>query len=320
MKLISGEIYMNKYVFWSISFIYSLIYVVTSPNASGDIPSVFGGSLGTWVWLGLFAYGITHLGKGRKNPSRNTVAFWVSTVLFGLLMFNNFQDKILESNLYSQEHVSNSNNISENLEDPADILVNYLEKHNALYALLMQKNPAFKTEMKQVVKGLNPNSPLLRKWNETHSLDVVDLEAIPSVMGLLEKEFSKYMRFASDQDIYDMYQTEYNHMVKNNCQVFPIPEEDRQETIRIKSKLVNNSINNPYKGEVMSEEEAAKAFKQIGAYYGKKGYGIGDLMIILEGGKNLSRTEQCRAVKQFYEAILSLPKATSGKLVRTISQ
>ena len=320
MGLISGGIYMNKYIFGSVSFIYSLIYVATSPNASRDIPSILGGSLGTWVWLGLLAYGITHLGKGRKNPSRNTVAFWVSTILFALLMFNNFQDKILESKLYDQEHASSSNNISKNMEDPADILVDYLENHNALYALLMQKNPSFKTEMKQVIKGISPNSPLLRKWNETHSFDVVDLEAIPSVMNLLEKEFSKYMRFASDQDIYDMYQTEYNHMVKNNCQVFPIPEADRQETIRVKSKLVKNSINNPYKGAVMSEEEAAKAFKQIGAYYGKKGYGIANLMIVLDGGKNLSRTEQCRAVKQFYEAILSLPKATSGKLVRTISQ
>lgn len=311
---------MNKYIFLSASFVYSLIYVIASPKLSNDIPSILGGSLGIWTWLGLFVYLLIHLGKGRKNPSKNTVAFWISTVLFGLLMFNNFQDKILESKLYSQEHVSNSDNLSKNLEDPADILVNYLEKHNELYALLMQKNPFFKTEMKQVVKGINQNSPVLRKWNETHSIDVTDLEAVPSLMGLLEKEFSKYMRLASDQDIYDMYRTEYDHMVKNNCQVFPIPEEDRQETIRVKSKLVNNSINNPYKGEVMSEEEAAKAFKQIGAYYGKKGYEIGDLMIILEGGKNLSRKEQCRAVKQFYEAILSLPKATSGRLVRTISQ
>lgn len=311
---------MNKYIFWSASFVYSLIYVIASPKLSNDIPSILGGSLGIWTWLGLFVYLLTHLGKGRKNPSRNTVAFWISTVLFGLLMFNNFQDKILESKLYSQEHVSNSDSISKNLEDPADILVNYLEKHNELYALLMQKNPSFKTEMKQVVKGISPNSPVLRKWNETHSIDVVDLEAIPSVMQLIEKEFSKYMRLASDQDIYDMYRTEYDHMVKNNCQVYPIPEEDRQETIRVKSKLVNNSVNNPYKGEVMSEEEVAKTFKQIGAYYGKKGYGIGDLMIILDGGKNLSRKEQCRAVKQFYEAILSLPKAASGKLVRTISQ
>lgn len=311
---------MNKYIFWSISYIYSLIYVVTSSDISKELPTILGGSIGSWIWLGLLVYSITHLGKGRKEPSRNTIAFWISTALFGLLMFNNFQSKIPERKIFPQEQISNLNDIPKNLEDPADILVEYLERNHALYALLMQKNPSFKAEMKQIIKDINPNSHVIRKWNESHSLDVTDLEAIPSVMELLDKEFSKYMRFASDQDIYDMYQTEYNHMVKNNCQVFPIPEEDRQETIRVKSKLVNNSINNPYKGKTMSEEDVAKAFKQIGAYYGKKGYGSEDLMKVFDNNKNLSKKDQCRVVKRFYEAILSLPKSTSAGIVRAISQ
>ena len=315
---------MPRYVFFILTILLSIVYsAILNKGLPTDIISIggfTGTAFGAFVWIGLFPYGITRIGKNKNIPKRNLIAFCISVFLFLSLAYYDIKIRPAEQQSISSFQNVQQGNVAKIPEDAADILAEYLETHNALYALLMQKNPSFRTEMKQVIKGINPNSPLLRKWNETHSFDVVDLEAIPSVMNLLEKEFSKYMRFASDQDIYDMYQTEYNHMVKNNCQVFPIPEADRQETIRVKSKLVNNSINNPYKGEVMSEEEAAKAFKQIGAYYGKKGYGIADLMIVLDGGKNLSRTEQCRAVKQFYEAILSLPKATSGKLVRTISQ
>lgn len=71
----------------------------------------------------------------------------------------------------------------------------------------------------------------------------------------------------------------------------------------------------------MSEEEVAKAFKQVGAYYAKKGYNSTNLMKFLQGDTtNLSKTEQCNVAKGFYEAILSLPKSTSAGVVRTISQ
>lgn len=209
---------MNKYVFWSVSFVYSFIYVLTLPNAPKGVPSVLGGSIGTWIWLGLFTHGLTHFGKGRKNPSRNTIAFWISTVLFGLLMFGNLHERMANETTYAVGRTQQINNIPQTTEDGVeDAAEAYLEKRNALIALLIHKNPSFKAELSRTLQeGIKRNPALYRKWQETHSFDIGDLEGMFSVMGSLEKEFAKYIQFASDEDIYNMYQTEYKHMVNNN--------------------------------------------------------------------------------------------------------
>ena len=77
-----------------------------------------------------------------------------------------------------------------------------------------------------------------------------------------EKVFSKYILFASSDDIYDMLQVEYKHMKKNECKGYRLPEEDRQETIQTKIKLIENSLKNPQKTKPMNEEEVKMSVKK----------------------------------------------------------
>lgn len=311
---------MSKFVFWVVSFVYSVIYVFTETSVPHGFAQVFGSIIGAWIWLGLLAYGVTHIGKGKNNSSRNTIAFIISTILFGMVLFANLSARKFANPTYSHDFTQLQSTTPQIAEDIATEAVEFLEKNNALYALLMQKNDSFKEQMKQTMKSISSNSALRRKWQETHSFDISDIENAPSLTALLENEFAKYTRTASDTDIYDMYKTEYAHMVKYNCKVYPLAEDDRQETIRVKSRLVNNSISKPYKGKIMSDNDLAQAFKQIGKYYAQKGNDPALLMRFLEGDRTLSKNQQCAAAKGFYEAILSLPKSTSAGVVRTLSK
>ena len=311
---------MNKYVFWSVSFVYSVVYFLFAYDAPKNLPTIVGGIFGGWFWLGLVSYVVTHFGKKRKDPSRNTIAFWVSTVLFGLAISGSSIFRTPDLPDYSHRNVQQRDNTFSMKADTGEDAVQYLRQTNALFALLIQKNTSFKTQLKQAMKSIRTNPTFVRKWNETHSFDTSDLESFPLLIEVLEKEFSKYMRFASDEDIYDMYQTEYAHLVKYNCKVFPLSEEDEKETIRVKIKLINNSANNPYKGKTISDVALEQAFKRVGFYYAQKGYEPEILMRFLEGDKTLSKAEQCLATKGFYESLLALPKATSAAVVRKISQ
>lgn len=312
---------MSKVVFWVASVIYAGIYCSVAYNGPKDAPSVLGAFLGGWLILGPFVYLITHLGKNRKNPSRNTIAFWIATIFFALSTYGACLNRTYSDPKYTQKQFQQPNRLPQMTDDIALSTVEYLEKTNELVALLIQKNPSFKSKMIGALKDIGNNPAIRRKWENAHAFDISDLESMSSLMAALESEFVKYLRSASDNDIYDMYKTEYAHMVKNNCQVFPLPEVDRQETIRVKSKLVNNSLKNPYKGKLLSDAELGQALKQIGYAYARKGYNSQNLMKFLEGNiSSLSKDEQCKVAKGFYEALLSLPKETCAGVVRRMPQ
>lgn len=312
---------MSKAIFWIASVIYAVIYCLVSYNGPKEPSHVFAGIFGAWLILGPFIYLITHLGKNRKNSSRNTIAFWIATIFFAISTHGAYLTKTYSDTKYVQKRVQQPSRLPQMTEDIASSAVEYLEKTNELVALLIQKNPSFKSKMLGALKDIGNNPAIRRKWENAHAFDISDLESMPSLMAALESEFVKYLRSASDNDIYDMYKTEYAHMVKNNCQVFPIPEIDRQETIRVKSKLVDNSLKNPYKGKLLSDAELGQALKQIGYAYARKGYNSQNLMKFLEGNmSSLSKDEQCKVAKGFYESLLSLPKETCAGVVRRTPQ
>ncbi len=312
---------MSKAVFWIASVIYAVIYCSVAYDGPKEPSHVIAGVFGIWLVLGPFIYLITHLGKNRKKPSRNTIAFWVTTVFFALSMHGACINRMPTTPTTPQGQGQASNRDPQMTDEIALAATEYLEKSNELAALLIKKDPSFKSRIIQAFKNVNNNPNAWRKWQETHSFDISDLEAFPSIMAVMEREFMKYVRLASDNDIYDMYKTEYEHMVKNNCQVFPMPEADRQETIRVKSKLVNNSLKNPYKGKLLTDTELGQALKQIGYAYARKGYNPQNLMKFLEGNmSSLSKDEQCKVAKGFYESLLSLPKETCAGVVRRTPQ
>lgn len=311
---------MNKYIFWCVSYLYSLIYTLITPYVK-NIATIIGGSIGTWFWLGLFSYLVTHLGKGKKNPSRNVYALIVSTIMFLILISRNIGVISQNQNTIPANNYTYSSSKGESLTDALMQGINNLEQNNALAALMIRNNPSLKNKFVNAMQtDLNKNPYLLQKWADTHSFNISDLESMPSLSAALEKELTKYIPYATDQDIYEMYEVEYKHLVKNKCQVFPIPEEDRQETIRVKSKLIENSLKNTHKGKTMSEDEITKTYEQITIQYYNSGYNVNNLMRMLEDDKTLSKEELCSAHIGFLKAMLSLPKEKCIIFARSVLQ
>ena len=328
---------MSKKLFWILSLTYSLISAKIELETSGIFyphwesiaGEYIGTALGMWIHCGVVPYCITHLGKGKDKPSRNIFALIIATFVFAVSAYHNLVVKPQYKQAYDKS-VEHSQIIKNSDSDDLDKWIKYeievLEKDNALIALLNKMDPSYRVEIHKAFDEDCKQYPvvcknLLERWKKgNHSLTLSDLDFAENMWKATEKVFSKYILFASSDDIYDMLQVEYKHMKKNECKGYRLPEEDRQETIQTKIKLIENSLKNPQKTKPMNEEEVKMSVKKILSYYIKKGYNVNNFIRFMQGDKTFSEKEYCTVSQEYFEAILSLPKDECARVMKSMTQ
>ena len=316
---------MSKKIFLILSLIYAVI-ITFLQNANNtffeyyEIGAIIGAIIGSWILIGLIPYFFTHLGKGRKSPSRDNFAILLSTILFAMITYRTVLD-IQYSHKQPNSYKATVSN--EDISSWINYCIEVFEKENALVAFLSQNNPSFRTKIYHALYTDWNNNPLrgkdlIKKWKGGNIM-LSDLDYLQATWIIIEKEFAKYMLFASDDDIYNMLKTEHKHISKNKCNT-KLSEKDNQETIQAKITLMKNSLKNRNKTKQLGEKELKQTFKQVANYYTKKGYNPNNLLRYLQHDKSLSENEKCIISMEYVDAILSLPKETCASLMRTIMQ
>lgn len=181
-----------------------------------------------------------------------------------------------------------------------------LKKNNELFRLLIEKDPSFEKRLRKDLETLLKDPAFVARFQKNPVLTVGALEgSMPSLID----EMAKFLYKAPDEEFYNSFYTEYQHIKKNNCLIYPLPLADRQETAKVKSQAVLAALKTSYNFTPISEEQFTRLFKKMIQKYQAKGYNVSHLAIHwgMKPGK-LTPYEACQVMKGTYEAMFSLPK------------
>ena len=130
-----------------------------------------------------------------------------------------------------------------------------------------------------------------------------------------------YIVKAPDEELYQTLLVEFKHAKKNKCQVYPLTNEDREETANAKTKMILAAYNTPYQGKAISSQKVEEITKKILENYKKNG---GDMnkIAIMSGLKTgyLTSADKCQVMTDFFEATFSLPKKETVMFYRANGQ
>lgn len=180
-------------------------------------------------------------------------------------------------------------------------------ENNELVLLLLEKDPSFEYRLRKDLNNLLKDQKFVSMTQQKNQVLTIDmmLGRFPSLM----EEIAKYLYKAPDEEFYNSFYLEYQHLKKNNCKIYPLPLDDQQETAKVKSQAVLAALKNPHAFSPLSEEQFSNLLEKIIHQYKAKGYDVSHFAIHwgMKPGK-LAPNESCRVMKGIYESIFSLPK------------
>lgn len=181
-----------------------------------------------------------------------------------------------------------------------------LKENNELIRLLLEKDPNFEGKLKKDLEKLVQDPALVSAFQRNQSLSADDfMEHMPSLF----EEVGHYLYMAPDEEFYNSFYLEYQHLKKNNCRIYPLPLADQQETARVKSQAVLAALKNPYAFKPLSEEQFSNLLEKVLQGYKAKGYNVSHFAMYwgMKPGR-LTSQESCQVIKGLYESIFSMPQ------------
>ena len=193
-----------------------------------------------------------------------------------------------------------------------------LLNRNKLFKTMLELNPDYRQELKKDMLNVVKDKPWFLDKVRKGTLTYDEIEGkLPST----ERELGKYIVKAPDEELYQTLLVEFKHAKKNKCQVYPLTNEDREETANAKTKMILAAYNTPYQGKAISAEKVEKITKKILENYKKNGGDMNKIAIMsgLKAGY-LTSADKCQVMTDFFEATFSLPKKETVMFYRANGQ
>lgn len=247
----------------------------------------------------------------------NKVVLWIVIIVGGLIgkfMYYSYKQELLHPSTPRNETKFEQGISSANIDRIVNGALETMKQNNSSVRFLLENDPAILNTLTADLREMIQNPKFAQK---VKNKEPFKFEDISSMMSRVLVELPKYTIKAPDNEFYNYY-VSYNKMLKkHNCQIYPLPPQDKESLDDIVLKLLKEAKEHPIAFTPLSETKINNLMDKVTKYYEKQGYSMRDLGIFFGAiPGSLTSAQRCNTQVHFTESILSLPKKQAIELLR----